>query len=67
MYSEFMLMLLNKLEIRIYQKNFLIASEMDESMEMLFVESGYYKIGYQINNRLFYRLYFGMFTTIGGF
>ena len=40
---------------------------MEESLEVLFVESGYYKIGYQINNQQFYRCYFGMFTTIGGF
>ena len=62
-----MIQLMNKLEIRIYRKNFIIASEMEESMEVLFVENGYYKIGYQINNKQFYRLYFGMFTTIGGF
>lgn len=67
MYSDFMIKLMNKLEIRIYPKNYLIASEMDECMEILFVEQGYYKIGYQINNYQFYKCYFGMFTNIGGF
>ena len=50
MYCEFMIKMMNKLEIRVYKKDYLIASEMDECMEVLFVENGYYKIGYQINN-----------------
>ena len=49
-YSDFMIKLMKNLEIRIFKKDYLIASEMDECMEVLFVESGHYKIGYQINN-----------------
>ena len=45
-YCEFMLKLMNMLEIRFYKKNTLIAAEMDECMEVLFVEHGYYKVGY---------------------
>lgn len=37
MYCEFMLKLMNMLEIRFYKKNALIAAEMDECMELLFV------------------------------
>lgn len=66
-YSEFMLKLMNCLEIRHYSKNIVIASEIDECLEVIFVEQGYYKIGYQINNHGFYRIRFGMFTVIGGF
>ena len=50
MYCDFMMKLMKNLEIRIFNKDYLIASEMDECMEVLFVESGHYKIGYQINN-----------------
>ena len=67
MYGEFMIKLMNKLEIRMYKKNEIIATEMDECLEVLFVENGFYKVGYQINNIHFYRRRFGMFTVIGGF
>lgn len=66
-YCDFMLKLMNHLEIRFYKKNTVIAAEMDECTEVLFVEHGFYKVGYQINNQDFYRRRFGMFTTIGGF
>lgn len=46
MYGDFMIKLMNKLEIRMYKKNVIIASEMDECLEILFVESGFYKVGY---------------------
>ena len=62
-----MLELMNQLEIRFYKKNTVIAAEMDECMEVLFVENGFYKVGYQINNHEYYRRRFGMFTVIGGF
>ena len=58
---------MNHLEIRFYKKNTMIASEMDECNEILFVEHGFYKVGYQINNQDYYRRRFGMFTVIGGF
>ena len=40
---------------------------MDEALEILFVEQGYYDVGYEINNRQFYQIQFGMSTNIGGF
>lgn len=62
-----MIKFMNKLEIRMYKKNVIVAAEMDECMDVFFVEKGYYKCGYQINNVLFYKRRFGMFTVIGGF
>ena len=40
---------------------------MDECSEVLFVDQGFYKVGYQINNNDYYRKRFGMYTIIGGF
>ena len=67
MYGDFMIKFMNKLEARMYKTNVIIASEMDECLDVLFVEKGYYKVGYQINNVHFYKRRFGMFTVIGGF
>ena len=57
---------MNHLEIRFYKRNTVIAAEMDECTEVLFVEQGYYKVGYRINNNDYYRRRFGMYTNIGG-
>ena len=59
--------IMNSLEIRIYERNEVIVEEMDESLEVLFVEVGLYDIGFEINNRQFYEVRFGMSTNIGGF
>ena len=53
-YSQFMLSLMNLLEVRCFVKGELIANEMDESLEILFVESGIYEVGYEINKKLFF-------------
>lgn len=55
------------MEIRYYKKNTIIAAEMDECLDILFVDSGFFRVGYQINNQQFYKLRFGMFNVIGGF
>ena len=60
-------MFLNMLEVRIFIPEQIIAEECDECLEMLFVESGIYSIGYLINNRPKLRLRFGVPTVIGGF
>ena len=62
-----MINLMNKLEIRVFQPNHMIAREMDGCLEVLFVQRGLYKVGYEINNQKFFRRRFGMFTVIGGF
>ena len=51
MYANCMIKFLSKLVIRIFKPNFLMAEEMDECMEILFVEKGFYKVGYEINNK----------------
>ena len=66
-YSKFMLSLMNLLEVRCFVKGELIANEMDESTEILFVESGIYEVGYEINKKLFFERQFGPSTVIGGF
>ena len=40
---------------------------MDEALEMLFVDQGTYKVGYEINKKRFMKLMFGESTIIGGF
>lgn len=67
MYSEMMINLMNSLEVRIYKKDSVIARELDDCAELLFVEKGTYKVGYEINNKLFFRRCFGMCSKIGGF
>jgi predicted trehalose synthase len=46
--------IMNSLELRMYDKGDIIAKEMDESLEILFVEQGTYEVGFEINNRQFY-------------
>jgi len=58
---------MNNLEIRMLNTNVVINMEMDECLEVIFVEKGLYKVGYQINNQQFFKRRFGMFTSIGGF
>jgi len=48
--------IMNYLEVRQYKPGEYIAQEMDESLEVLFVERGRYEVGYEINKRGFYRL-----------
>lgn len=58
-YSSFMIKLLNSLEFRKYESYEIIAQEMDEALEILFVEHGTYDVGYEINKKVFYRRRFG--------
>ena len=62
-----MILILSALEMRRFLKDEIISKEMDESFEILFVESGKYDIGYEVNKKPFYRLRFGESTQIGGF
>jgi len=67
MYCDFVINLLNRLETRFYHEDEMIANEMDEASELIFVEQGRYKVGYEINKKRFYKRVFGESTTIGGF
>jgi hypothetical protein len=40
---------------------------MTEVLEILFVEKGFYNVGYEINKKEFLRRQFGPSTVIGGF
>lgn len=66
-YCEFMEQIMNGLEIRFYDKDDIIINEMDESLEVLFVEAGRYEVGYAVNNKLSFHATFGVSTIIGGF
>lgn len=66
-YSGFMIDLLDSLEFRMYQPGTLIANELGECNEVLFVQQGMYNVGYQINNKVYYRKQLGKQSTIGGF
>lgn len=48
-YRDFMMQILTKLEPRFYKKKTVIIDEMDEMIEILFVEKGSIIIGYEIN------------------
>lgn len=45
----------------------MIAHELEEVLEVLFVEQGRYDFGYEINKKKFLRRQFGDSTVIGGF
>lgn len=58
---------MHSLEIRQIKKGTIIARELDECNEILFVYDGRYNIGYEINKRVRFRKQFGCSTIIGGF
>jgi hypothetical protein len=62
-----MTQLMHSLEIRHIKKGSIIARELDECHEILFVYDGRYNIGYEINKRVRFRKQFGCSTIIGGF
>jgi len=59
--------ILNSLEVRQFKPEEFIAIEMEESLEILFVEKGRYHVGYEINKKQYFRRMFGHSTIIGGF
>ena len=66
-YQDFLTKMIQKLEIRQYEAREQIFIELDESMEIIFVEQGRYDYGYEINKKKYYRRQFGCSTIIGGF
>lgn len=59
--------MMSVLEMRKFEKGEIIANEMEECLEVIFVEQGRYNIGYEVNKKPFYRVRFGESTIIGGF
>ena len=49
-------------EMRKFEKGQIIASEMEEALEIIFIEQGRYNVGYEINKNPFYRVRFGEST-----
>lgn len=45
----------------------MIAHELDECLEVLFVLQGRYNVGFEVNKQQMYRRQFGHSTIIGGF
>ena len=50
-----MIDLLDSLEFRMFKSGVLLANELDECHEILFIQQGKYNIGYQLNNKHYYR------------
>ena len=66
-YSEFMTLIMQNLELRLFKKGELIYRELDECHEVIFVFSGRYNVGYELNTVRRYRKQVGPSTVIGGF
>lgn len=66
-YRSFMLKLMISLETRNFQMNEIIYEELDDALEIHFVMSGTYNVGYIINQQAAYRLQFTDRTIIAGF
>ena len=49
-YSKFMVELLENLHPRIEPANTIILKELDEQNEVIFIEDGAYKVGFEINH-----------------
>ena len=59
--------IMQNLEVRQFYPNEIIAKELEECQEVLFVFSGKYNVGYEINKKRYLRKQFGPSTIIGGF
>jgi hypothetical protein len=59
--------MMHGLDIRFIKKGEIIAKELDECLEVLFVMEGRYNIGYEINKKVHFRKQFGSSTMIGSF
>jgi len=70
-YSDFMIDILKSLEPRRYPENEIIYQELDEILEMTFMITGSFNVGYEINKVKKYKLHFNCGknddSTFGGF
>ena len=55
LYAEYMIMILRSLEINYIPKDEIIAAELDECNQIIFVMSGRYNYGFEINKKSYYR------------
>ena len=66
-YAAFVTKILHHLELRRFSKCDIIHQELDQCMEIIFVQTGKYCYGYEVNKKKIYRIQFGPSTIIGGF
>jgi len=66
-YQNFMIEILKSLEPRIFAPREIIYVELDEVNEILFIESGEYDIGYEVNKTEKFKLRLGSYSVIGAF
>ena len=66
-YCQFMIRFMQFVEIRKFKEKEIIHYELEECNEILFVLSGKYNVGYEINKEQYWRRQFGQSTIIGGF
>ena len=66
-YSDFMNLIMQNLEVRFFRKGEMICYELEQCQEVLFVFSGKYNVGYEINKKRKYRKMFGQSTIIGAY
>ena len=57
----------SSLEIRYFEDGVYLARELEDAQEVLFVDEGYYKVGFTINNVENLNLIFGKSTNIGAY
>mmetsp|Transcript_440 Transcript_440/g.419 ORF Transcript_440/g.419 Transcript_440/m.419 type:complete len:133 (-) Transcript_440:280-678(-) len=62
-----MIEILKSLEPRIFAPREIIYVELDEVNEILFIESGEYDIGYEVNKTEKFKLRLGSYSVIGAF
>lgn len=62
-----MIGIFNCLEYRQFPVSHVIAHELAECGEVLFIESGRYHVGYEINKKFYQGKLFGKSSVIGGF
>ena len=55
------------LQTRYFDKGVYLAKELEDCQEILLVEKGYYKVGFQVNNTEYMPIMFGPSTRIGSY
>ncbi|CDW76967.1 cation channel family protein [Stylonychia lemnae] len=64
-YAQFMMNIMQNLEPRKYQRNDLILYDLEEVDEVIYVCSGQYGVGYQLNNQEYIAVKIGQKSVIG--
>ena len=62
-----MTQIFRSLELRHFKVDEYLARELEECSEVLLVDNGFYKAGFQVNNTEYMHLIFGKSTSIGAY